>query len=65
MSGVFGGGSSMPKIAATQMSTTAAPMEQMSESEKMNKRLAASYLTMDWNKGLPANQLGKKALLGA
>lgn len=60
MSGVFGGGADLPKVKAENTKVTALPMEQLSEAEKTNKRLAASVLTKDW--GTPT--LGKKSLLG-
>jgi len=63
--GAFSGGKdgiSMPSAAAaSNMAKTAPPVAQLSEQEKMNKRLAASQLTKDWGIGV---KLGKPGLLG-
>lgn len=57
----FGGGDTkMPSVTAENNKVTATPMKQLSEAEKMNKRLAASALTQNWGK----LTLGKKGLLG-
>lgn len=63
LSGGKGGDSiSMPSAAAaSNMAKTAPPVAQLSEQEKMNKRLAASQLTKDWGIGV---KLGKPGLLG-
>jgi hypothetical protein len=55
------GGVSMPSVEAESgKKVTAKPVEQISEKEKINKRLAASMLTRDWGK----LTLGTKGLLG-
>ncbi|MBU1082495.1 MAG: hypothetical protein KKB59_18560 [Spirochaetes bacterium] len=46
--------------AASNTSKTAAPVTQMTDTEKMNKRLAASSLTKNWAEP----KLGKTGLLG-
>lgn len=63
MSGVFGGGSDMPKIKAARPSVTAAALPQMTEQEKRNKALAASMMTKDWMDASKL-KLGKPGLLG-
>jgi len=57
-----GGEVSIPSAsaAAAVSSKTAKPVKQLTESEKMNKRLAASSLTRDWGK----LTLNKPGLLG-
>jgi hypothetical protein len=56
-----GGDVSLPSVKAESgKKVTAKPLEQLSEKEKTNRRLAASTLTQDWG-GL---KLGTKSLLG-
>ena len=57
-----GGKIKMPSATASSgnVQKTAAPAKQLSEQEKVNKKLAASLLTKDW--GSP--KLGVKGLLG-
>jgi hypothetical protein len=55
------GSVSLPSVKAESGKTvTAKPLEQLSEKEKTNRRLAASTLTQNWG-GL---KLGTKGLLG-
>lgn len=60
-SGGGGGGISMPSAKANNTSKTAAPVAQLTDTDKMNKRLAASQLTKDWTGGV---KLSKPGLLG-
>jgi len=61
MMGGSGGDIEIPKVTAESgKKVTAKPLEQITEKEKTNRRLAASSLTQDWG-GL---KLGQKGLLG-
>ena len=62
MSGLVGGGSSVdiPKQEAENVKRTAAPVEQLSEQARKNRRLSASLLT----RGFTPPTLGQAGLLG-